>query len=89
VTLLKVYLFPLLKIDTDNALDAIVNVGQKLTEYFKIVYQKTSTSNLYERFGFGKHHGKLITFAIHIEYQEDTFNRGVFPTTVANGSKKK
>ena len=82
------HLSPLKSIDRKIALNGIRFVEQKSTENFQVADQEHITHDVYERFGFGKHHGRLITFVIRIEYNEPSLDRGFFTTIVSNGLKK-
>jgi hypothetical protein len=85
---LQEHLSPLKLIDQKNALNGIKYVGQKAIENFKVSDQEQNKNDLYERFGFGKHRGKLITFVIHIEYSQNAVDRGYFTAIITNGLKK-
>ena len=57
-------------------------------ENFRVINQELFKHNIYKRFGFGKHDGRLITFVVHIECGENTLDRAVFTLIVTNGLKK-
>jgi hypothetical protein len=88
IEIIKEHLSPFRLIDQTNALNGIQYIEYKLIENFKLTDQELFQYDVYERFGFGKHNGRLITFVIHIEYSENTFDRGFFTTIVTNGLKK-
>lgn len=88
IEVLKEHLSPFKLIDQGNTLNGIQFIGHKSTENFQVADEELFKHDIYERFGFGKNNGKLITFVIHIEYNENTFDRGLFTTIVSNGLKK-
>jgi len=57
----------------------------KIIENQEFVEQEKETADTYERFAFGKHSGKLVTIITHIEYKDDSVNKGFLTSIISKG----